>query len=108
MSFDYLIFVGFNHHVVALSRDDGSIVWTNSNIPRGYISLMLDGDQLIVSSNGYMYCLDPVSGRELWRNPLKGMGTGPTAMVSVRGQSSQSSTIQAASAIAAANAAAST
>ncbi len=98
-SIDNLIFVAFNHHVLGMNRIDGTVVWRNSKLPRGYMSLMLDGDRLIVSSNGYMYCLDPATGKELWSNPLRGFGTGPTAMVSVRGQSSQNSTTQAAASI---------
>jgi outer membrane protein assembly factor BamB len=69
----------------------------------GYVSLLLDGDRLIVSTNGYIYCLDPLSGQILWNNPLKGYGSGaPTSLVSVRGQSSQTLTAQAAAAMAAA------
>jgi len=61
------------------------------------VSSLLDGDRLIVSSNGYMYCLDPLTGETMWHNPLKGYGMGaPTSIVSVRGQSSQTLLQQAA------------
>jgi hypothetical protein len=68
----------------------------------GYVTLLLDGDRLIASTNGYMYCLDPLTGAIRWHNPLKGYGAGaPTALVSARGQTSQTVIEQAAAAAAA-------
>jgi len=65
----------------------------------GYVTLLLDGDRLIVSTNGYIYCLDPLTGQILWNNPLRGYGSGaPTSLTSVRGQSSQALIHQAAAA----------
>jgi outer membrane protein assembly factor BamB len=74
----------------------------------GYVTLLLDGDRLIASTNGYIFCLDPLTGEILWNNPLKGFGMGaPTALVSVRGQTAPTTLIeQAAAAIAASQAAA--
>jgi outer membrane protein assembly factor BamB len=70
--------------------------------------LLLDGDRLIVSTNGYIYCLDPLSGAIVWHNPLKGYGSGaPTSLVSVRGYSDQTNIHQAAAATTAATAASS-
>ena len=89
MTIDQLIFVGFGHHAIALDRDTGEIVWVNSEMHTGYISMLLDGDRLIASSNGYMYCLNPMTGEVLWHNPLKGFGVGVAHLASVRGQSSQ-------------------
>ena len=45
---------------------------------------LLDGDRLIASTNGYIYCLDPATGDIRWHNPLKGYGMGaPTALASL-------------------------
>src|SRR5262245_27707581 len=97
MTIDQLIFVGLNGYAVALDRDTGEIVWSNNQLKSGYVTLLLDGDRLIVSTNGYMYCLDPLTGRIRWHNPLTGYGLGaPTALTSVRGQSSASLIQQAA------------
>lgn len=102
MSIDNLIFVGLNGYALALDRNSGEIVWSNNDMKSGYVTLLLDGDRLIVSTNGYIYCLDPRSGQTLWSNPLRGYGVGaPTALVSVRGQSSQVLTHQAAQHVAA-------
>jgi outer membrane protein assembly factor BamB len=106
VTIDDLIFIGLNGYALALHRDTGQIVWTNNEMRSGYVTLLLDGDRLIVSTNGYIYCVDPLTGRTLWHNPLKGYGMGtPTSMVSRRGQSSQSALTQAAQAIAVSRAA---
>ena len=52
--------------------------------------MLLDGDRLLVSTGGYMFCLDPLTGESRWSNPLTGYGMpAPAALLSVRGQSSQ-------------------
>lgn len=90
MRIDDLIFVGLNGYALALNRESGEIVWYNDQMKSGYVTLLLDGDRLIVSTNGYIYCLDPLTGHIMWNNPLQGYGLGaPTALTSVRGQSSQ-------------------
>jgi outer membrane protein assembly factor BamB len=99
MTIDQLVFVGLNGYAVALHRDTGDIVWSNNDLRNGYTTLLLDGDRLIVSTNGYIYCLNPLTGATLWHNPLRGYGSGaPTSLVSVRGQSAQTLMAQAAAA----------
>ena len=91
MTIDQLIFVGLNGYAVALDRDTGEIVWSNDELKSGYVTLLLDGDRLIVSTGGYLFCLDPLTGKSLWNNEMKGYGaSAPTALVSARGQSQQS------------------
>lgn len=103
MTIDQLVFVGLNGYALALHRDSGDIVWSNNDLRNGYVTLLLDGDRLIVSTNGYIFCLNPLTGETLWHNPLRGYGSGaPTSLVSVRGQSSQTLTTQAAATQAAA------
>ena len=90
MPVDQLIFIGLNGYVLALHRDTGEVVWSNSRVHSGYVTLLLDGDRLIASVSGYSYCLDAQTGKIHWHNPLKGYGMAtPTALVSVRGQGSQ-------------------
>jgi outer membrane protein assembly factor BamB len=86
---DQLIFVGLRGYVIALNRDDGAIVWSNDDLKSGDVSLLLDGDRLVVSVNGYLYCLDPLTGEMRWQNPLHGYGVGIAHLVSCRGQSDQ-------------------
>jgi outer membrane protein assembly factor BamB len=63
MRIDQLIFVGLRGYVIALDRDTGEIIWDNSELDSGPVSLLLDGDRLVVSTNGYIYCLNPLTGR---------------------------------------------
>ena len=51
------------------------------------MTILLDGNLLIASVQGYTYCLDPATGQELWFNELAGMGSGVTTLASVRGGS---------------------
>ncbi len=82
-----LIFVGRGGYALALHRDTGQIVWSNNQLRSGYTTLLLDGDRLIVSTNGYLYGLDPLTGAIRWENPLSGYGVGVTTMASTRGGS---------------------
>jgi outer membrane protein assembly factor BamB len=91
MSFENLVFVGFNSRVLALDRDTGDMIWSwQAPKPKngGYVTMLLDGDRLVVSVIGYMYCLEPETGDLIWSNETKGCGTGVSSIVSVRGQSS--------------------
>jgi len=85
---EYLIFVGFHSQVMALHRDTGDIVWQwRSRNGKGFVTLLLDGDRLVVSVMGYTYCLDAATGREMWFNELKGTGMGVASLASIRGSS---------------------
>lgn len=104
---DGLVFVGFNRRVVALDRYSGEIRWDwKAAKGSGYVSILIDGDRLIVNCQGYTWCLDPLSGEEVWFQPLKGFGTGIAGMASVRGGASSIDAGAAATHAAAANAAA--
>ena len=82
-----LVFVGLNSRVAALNQDTGQLVWQwRATTPRsgGYVSLLLlDETRLIVSVNGYTYCLDPRTGQQLWYNELKGFGSGVTSLATL-------------------------
>jgi outer membrane protein assembly factor BamB len=83
-----LVFTGFNKRVIALDRYSGKLVWDwKATKGSGYVAILLDGDRLIISVQGYIYCLDPLTGKQVWENELKGFGTGISSVVSVRGSS---------------------
>ena len=81
-----LVLVGFNRRVAALDRYSGEVVW-DWKAPQGsgFVSLLLDGDRLIAAVSGYIYCLDPIFGQQVWENPMKGYGLGITSIASVHG-----------------------
>jgi outer membrane protein assembly factor BamB len=81
-----LVFVGFNSRIAALRRDSGELAWSwKSPKGSGFVALLLDGDALIASVDGYTYALDPRTGEQRWANDLQGFGTGVPSLASVRG-----------------------
>ncbi len=83
-----LVYVGLNRRVIALDRNDGHVVWEwKAAKGTGFVSLLLDGDRLVVGVSGYITCLDPVYGQVVWENPLKGYGSALSTLVSVNGSS---------------------
>ncbi|MGK0203678.1 MAG: outer membrane protein assembly factor BamB [Planctomycetota bacterium] len=94
LSLAELIFVSCNSRAAALSRQTGEIVWSwKAAKGSGFVALLLDGDRLIASVNGYTYCLDAQTGEQLWMNPLTGYGVGVPCLTSVRGTSLGSSVL---------------
>ncbi len=81
-----LVYIGLNRRVIALDRTDGRVAW-EWKAPKGagFVSLLLDGDRLMVGVHGYIYCLDPLYGQVVWENPLKGYGSALCSIVSVHG-----------------------
>jgi outer membrane protein assembly factor BamB len=108
---DRVVFVGLNARVAALDRRTGETVWEwRAPKPRsGYVTLLLlDDRQLIVSVEGYTYCLHPRTGEQQWVNELKGFGTGVTSIVALDRHNPHDVLVAAASADAASSAATNT
>jgi outer membrane protein assembly factor BamB len=91
-----LLFLGLNGRVAAIDRESGEIVWEwtakdpdKKRAVGGFMTLLVDQGQLFASANGYTYRLDPVTGDELWANPLRGWGVGPTALATSTAASQQ-------------------
>jgi hypothetical protein len=81
-----LVFVSFGQYVTALDRRTGVTIWTWT-APHGkdYATVLVDGNQLIVSVMGYTYAINPLTGETLWENRLPGLGTGVACIASVHG-----------------------
>ncbi len=76
-----LLLLGVKYSVSAVSRIDGSIIWTTqlkkSGLGAGdFVTLHVDGLQVFAHASGELYCLELSTGRILWNNPLKGLGYG--------------------------------
>jgi outer membrane protein assembly factor BamB len=88
MKISDLLFVGFNSRVAALYKTDGQLLWSwEAPKGSGYAAVLVDGNQLFVSVNGYTYSLDPYTGQQRWLNTLGGMGTGVPCLASAMGGS---------------------
>ena len=90
---DHAIYAAFNGRVFALDRRDGSILWRWTP-PKGgnFVTLLPDGDQLLVCSNGYLWALHAEDGTPLWSQPFKGEGTGIPFLASPRSGSETQTT----------------
>jgi hypothetical protein len=71
-----LVFVGIKGSVVALNRATGQQVWTTRLKGSYFVNVTLQEGILLASCCGEIFCLDPLTGKALWHNPLKGFGTG--------------------------------
>lgn len=92
-----IVFVGCNSRIAALDRYTGELLW-KWKAPKGsgFVSMLLDGDRLIVSVSGYTYCLEPLFGQQVWFNPLKGFGWGTANLVSLNAAGSTATGLAAA------------
>jgi outer membrane protein assembly factor BamB len=89
MMVDELLIVSFNSRVVALRKQDGQRIWSwKSPKGSGYVAILLDANRLWVSVDGYTYGLDAMTGAELWRNELRGTGTGVVCLATAGGTTS--------------------
>ncbi len=79
------VFAAFNGRVFAVDRRDGSVLW-RWKVPKGgsFVTLLPDGDQLLVCADGYLWALRADDGRLLWSQPFKGEGTGIPMLASPR------------------------
>jgi outer membrane protein assembly factor BamB len=60
----------------SLNRVNGEEVWTARLKGFDFVNVVLDGNRLLASYCGEIYCLNLLTGNVLWHNPLKGHGTG--------------------------------
>lgn len=74
-----LMFVGIKGSVIALRRDSGAQVWA-ARLGRDFVNVTVEAGRVYATCRGEIFCLDPLSGKPLWHNPLKGFGIGLTTM----------------------------
>jgi outer membrane protein assembly factor BamB len=94
MKIEDLMFIGIGGRVVALYRDSGEQVWT-ARIGRDFVNVSVQANKVYAAVNGEIFCLDALTGRQLWRNPLKGYGVGLVTMA-FAGNSGNSTSVVAA------------
>jgi outer membrane protein assembly factor BamB len=70
------IYLGIKGQVLCLEKDTGREIW-RTPVRRGVlVNVVVDGDFVLVYSNGHLFSLDSESGRILWENKLPGLGHG--------------------------------
>ncbi len=81
MKISDLVFVGIRGSVVALNRHTGEQVWATRLKGWDFVNVVLEGNRILASSYGEIFCLDALTGKGRWHNPLKGYGRGLAAIV---------------------------
>lgn len=78
--------MGIKHSVLALDRTTGTEVW-RTKLPKvrfrmnDFVGLALDGDALLVTSSGELFCLDAATGAIRWHNQLNKLGVGVVSVL---------------------------
>jgi outer membrane protein assembly factor BamB len=75
-----LIFIGIKGSVLALYRDTGQQAWATRLKGMDFVNILLEEGKVLATCCGEIFCLDALSGRALWHNPLKGYGRGLATM----------------------------
>jgi outer membrane protein assembly factor BamB len=66
--------VGIRGTVLALDRRTGAETWRAVLKGKEFVSVVLDGEQILAATLGELFCLDAATGRILWNNELRGLG----------------------------------
>lgn len=89
-----MLFLGIKGYVLALRRDSGQQLW-ETKVGSGFVNVVMEGDRLYSLCQGEICCLDPLTGKQLWKNPLRGYGLGLATIAFDRGSHSSSLIAQA-------------
>ncbi len=93
-----LVYVGLKSHVIAFDRKTGQEVW-RTPLPAKYkssgslVNVVRDDEGLFASFAGEIFSLDPRTGSLLWRDQLKGLGTGMATIATDQGGNTQLSVL---------------
>lgn len=89
-----LVYIGIKAQVLAFDRKSGAEMWRTS-LPVTYkssgtlVNVVRDSEGLFASCGGELFALDPKTGGLLWRQPLKGLGTGLSTVATDLGSGTQ-------------------
>jgi outer membrane protein assembly factor BamB len=70
------IYLGIKGSVIALNSATGEQLWTAHLKSSEFVNVVLDGSNLLATTSGEIFCLDPNTGIIRWHNALKGYGWG--------------------------------
>ena len=76
MKLSDLLFIGIAGSVVALNKANGRQAWATRLKGYGFVNVAVQDDRVLATVYGEAFCLEPMTGRILWHNPLKGFGRG--------------------------------
>lgn len=73
------VVVGGGHELASLAYDTGALIW-RVKCPLLVSTLLVDGDVVLVGSQGTVICFASSDGSFLWHDGLKGFGIGAVAL----------------------------
>jgi hypothetical protein len=85
-----LVFVGIRGSVVALDKNSGAHVWETKLKGGAFVTLLVDGNQVLAGAQGEIFCLDAATGQIRWHDGLKGYGLGLLSIATANGSSDSS------------------
>ena len=75
---DQRLYIGVGGYVVAVDPSSVTELWRTRLKMSSFVTVWQSGDRIYAGAGGELFCLAP-SGDVLWRNRLKGLGTGIVA-----------------------------
>src|SRR5437867_3745212 len=90
-----LVFVGIKGSVIALNRASGEQIWAQRLGSTSFVNVVMEDEGIFATTNGEIYCLDPVTGDVRWHNKLKGYGTGLVTIATSQSVGSRSMPVMA-------------
>lgn len=79
-----LIFVGIKNTVMALDDRTGAEVWRTKLHSSDFVTVLWDGEALLVANGGEVWRLDPARGDVIWHSEMKRLGRGIVSLASTR------------------------
>ena len=79
------LLIGVGSHVVSLDYATGTEKWRTKLKTSTIVTVVVVGGRIFAGAAGEVYCLEPSSGKILWRNRLKGLGMGVVSFSSSDG-----------------------
>ena len=71
-----LLFIGIRGAVLALDKQSGARVWETNLESSGFVTLLVEGNQVFAGTHGKVFCLNAATGELLWQDGLRGYGYG--------------------------------
>lgn len=95
-----ILYAAMEKNVAAIDAATGVEIWRRK-LPKGgsLVNILIKGDVLYISTDGYIYCLDRYMGEIIWRNDMKRLGYG-AVMLATPGADGSSTNSSAAAALA--------
>jgi hypothetical protein len=82
-----LVYLGIRGSVVAMDKNSGARVWETKLKGGGFVTVLVEGNQIFAGTHGEIFCLDAANGKILWHDGLSGYGFGLMSIATRNGSS---------------------